>query len=380
MSVGTTMTLHSAAGTACATHAPDSSSASTDSITEQAAQWIVQLSADDAGEREAAQRGFEVWKKADARHAAMAERLLDFIGKVRHMRGNGNDGGNNSNSKARPARAALNAVFASRTQKDVQCTTGTRRSRAKRVTSALFFALCVSVPAWVVTKIYPPHYLMADMRSATGKWETRVLEDGTRITLNSASAVNLHYDAKRRALELVQGEILIDVAKDPGRPFVVETDQGSIRALGTRFVVSREADATILSMLESRVEVRSAKHAAEEEPTIVSAGQRIRMTAEGIGTIEQIDARSVADAWKFHQLVVQGQSLPDVLDALDRYRPGAISYDRAALEGIKVSAVLPLDDTGRALQLLGNSFPALRIRMLSPYLVRVDATHTAVQP
>ncbi|WP_050478129.1 FecR family protein [Herbaspirillum rhizosphaerae] len=340
-----------------------------DSIAEQAAQWIVQLTADDIDTRNAAQRGYDAWKQADPRHAAMAERLQDFIGRVQRIRGA--DGGK---SNARPARAALDAVFA------LSGKAGQKR-RAKRIIASMLVALCVAVPGWVATKAYSPRYLMADMHTATGKWETQVLEDGTRITLNSASAVNLHYDAGRRALELVQGEILVDVARDRARPFIVETAQGSIRALGTRFVVSREPDATVLSMLESRVEVRPAKRTASmaigsmeaEEPVVVSAGQRVRMTAAGIGAIEQIDARSIADAWKFHQLVVQEQSLPDVLDALERHRPGAISYDRAALEGIRVSAVLPLDDTGRALQLLGSSFPMLRIRTLSPYLVRVDA-------
>ena len=361
-----------------------------DRIAEQAAQWIVQLSADDAGTRDAVQRGFDAWKKADPRHAAMAERLQDFIGRIQRIRGADSGQGN-----TRPARAALDAVFSVDGQADgkrrrhAESRRSSRTKRTKRVIAAMAVALCIAVPAWVATKAYStysPRYLLADMHTATGKWETQRLEDGTRITLNSASAVNLHYDAKRRVLELVQGEILVDVARDPERPFIVETAQGSIRALGTRFVVSREPDATVLSMLESRVEVRPAVRpekqsagavVAADEPTIVSAGRRVRMTAGGIGAIEQIDVRSIADAWKFHQLVVQEQSLPEVLDALERHRPGAISYNRAALEGFKVSAVLPLDDTGRALQLLGNSFPQLRIRMLSPYLVHVDAP---VQP
>lgn len=334
----------------------------TDAIAEQAAQWIVQLSADDAATRAAAQRGFEAWQQADPRHAAMAERLQDFIGRVQSMRGA--DGGH-----SRPARAALDAAFASNGD------AARKRRRTQRIVAGMLLALCMALPLWLASKTYSPFYLLADIHSATGQWETRVLEDGTRITLNSASAVNLHYDAKRRVLELVQGEILLDVAKDAQRPFVVETAHGSIRALGTRFVVSRDADQTVLSMLESRVEVRPVHLVAgrEDAATVVSAGQRVRLTAAGVGAVEEIDARSIADAWKFHQLVVQEQSLPQVLDALARYRPGVISYDREQLEAFKVSAVLPLDDTGRALQLLGHSFPTLRVRTLSPYLVRVDA-------
>lgn len=343
----------------------DADASEEERIAEQAAQWIVQLSADDEAARISAQRDFDAWKAADPRHAATAARVEGFIGRVQNLRGA--DG-----NRHQPARAALDATFTLQQKRSKQI------RQVKRLGAAVAIALALGLPAWIAVKAFPPAYLAADMRTATGKWETRVLADGSSITLNSASAVNLHFDAARRTLELVQGEILVDVAKDPGRPFVVETAHGSVRALGTRFVVSREADATVLSMLESRVEVRTAQQDPDHpthptHPTIVTAGQRLRFTAEHIGAIEDIDARSIADAWKFHQLVVRNQSLPEVLDALDRYRPGAISYNREQIATINVSAVLPLDDTGRALQLLANSFPALRIRTLSPYLVRVDA-------
>ena len=334
-------------------------------IAEQAAQWIVQLSADDEAARIAAQRDFDNWKNADPRHAAMAARVDGFISRVQGLRGT--DG--NQRQAARVARATLNATFS------LQQKRSSRVKQVKRIGAALAIALALGLPTWLALKAFPPAYLTADLRTATGKWETRVLADGSSITLNSASAVNLHFNAARRTLELVQGEILVDVAKDPGRPFVVETAHGSVRALGTRFVVSRESDVTVLSMLESRVEVRAAQQDPNQpaQPTVVAAGQRVRFTAEHVGATEDIDARSIADAWKFHQLVVRNQSLPEVLDALDRYRPGAISYNREQIAAINVSAVLPLDDTGRALQLLANNFPALRIRTLSPYLVRVDA-------
>lgn len=337
-------------------------------IAGQAAQWIVQLSADDEAARLTAQRDFDAWKAADPRHADMAARLEGFIGRVQGLRGAGG-------KRHQPSRAALNATFT------LQHQPGPRTKpikqikqikQVKRIGAAVAIALALGLPAWVAIKAFPPAYLAAEMRTATGKWETRVLADGSSITLNSASAVNLHFDAARRTLELVQGEILVEVARDPARPFVVETAHGSVRALGTRFVVSREADATVLSMLESRVEVRTAQQ-DPNHPTVVAAGQRLRFTADNIGAIDDIDARSITDAWKFHQLVVRNQPLPEVLDALDRYRPGAISYNRAQIAAINVSAVLPLDDTGRALQLLANSFPALRFRTLSPYLVRVDA-------
>lgn len=327
-----------------------------------AAEWLVRLSADDVApeERAALQARFEAWKQADPRQRDAADRMSGFISWVSGLR--------STSASTAPAHAALDAVLRTSSAK------GGKRTRAKRFGATLALILALAVPTWIGLQAYPPVWLMADVRTAAGQWETRILEDGSRITMGSAGAVNLRFDAGRRVLELVRGEILVEVARDPARPFLVETAHGSIRALGTRFEVSLDADATVLTMLESRVSVQTASQRAGKNSggTVVSAGQRVRIAADGLGPIESIDARSVSDAWKFHRLVVQDRPLPEVLDALSRYRPGRIRYDRAQLEGVKVSAVLPLDDTDRALQLLAASFPAMRVRTLMPYLVLVD--------
>lgn len=325
---------------------------------EQAAEWIVALSADDPDEREQARADFAAWKHADPRHAAAAASLEHVLGHVSGARASTAGAG-------RPARSALDAAHG-----------GARRQhRLKRAGTALALACALAMPAWLAFHTWPPAYLLADIRTASGEWRTQTLSDGSRITLRSGSAVNLRYDAARRAVELVRGEILVEVAKDAARPFVVETADGSMRALGTRFVVDREADATVLDVIESRVLAQTPRRqAGERAGTVVQAGQRVRMTPDGIGPTEPIDARSLDDAWRHHQLVVDDRPLADVLDELARNRRGALYFDRAALAGIRVNAVLPLDDTDRALQLLAINYPALRIRTLTPYLVYVDRT------
>lgn len=328
-------------------------------VVEQAAQWIIRLTDDDEAERNRARESFDAWKRADPRHAAAAaemEHLVDTIHGVRTDAAGG----------SRLARAALDAAHSG--------ARGGKRRRVRRIAAALAVAFALALPTWAVLGEWSPAYLMADLHTSTGQWETRVLADGTRITLNTGTAVNLHYDARRRAVELVQGEILVDVAKDAARPFVVETADGSMRALGTRFVVDREPDATVLSMIRSRVAVQTADERAAGSPHVVQvvAGESVRITRSGVGPIAAIDARSLDDAWNHHELVVNDRPLADVLDELSRYRPGRIFYDRAEIAPIRVSAVLPLDDTDRALQLLLVNFPELRIRTLTSRLVLVD--------
>lgn len=345
------------------------SGAAEDSIAEQAARWIVALTSDDPAERVQAMEGFMAWKQLDPQHASVAASMEHFLGRVQTARRS--EGGNHGvHDRAPAAVAALNASFSAAGRRP--------RRPGKRLKSAgvlLLLAVLFCLPLMLSLQVWSPRYLMADVHTAAGKWQTKVLDDGSRITLNGFSAVNLHFDSRRRTLELVQGEVLVEVAHDAARPFVVETSHGSIRALGTRFIVSREDNVTVLSMLESRVAVQTAmqRAAASKEEVVVSAGESVRISAGRVGDMEAADAVSLSTAWASHQLVVQERPMSEVLDALSRYRRGTIHYDRAQLADLKVSAVLPLDDTGRALQLLQDGFPALRIRTLTPYLVLVDA-------
>ncbi|MED5616476.1 FecR family protein [Janthinobacterium sp. P210005] len=319
----------------------------TDIAAEQAARWIVRLSADDPAERDSAQAGFAAWKAADPLHATAAagmENLLRQLNAVREPAGGDH----------RPARAALAAIAPK------------PRQRLRQLAAASAVAVLTLTGALVFSE--RPAYLLADLRSPTGQWSTHTLADGSQLTLAGNSAVNVHFNAGERHVELVQGDILVDVAKDAQRPFIVDSRQAAIRALGTRFSVRREDGATILSMLESKVLAQVPQHPA----VVVQAGQRTRITDDGVGPITAIDAASVQEAWRAHQLVVDDLPLAEVLDELARHRPGQLHYDRAQIAGIRVAAVLPLDDTDKALQLLIDNFPQLRIRMLTRYLVMVD--------
>lgn len=71
------------------------------------------------------------------------------------------------------------------------------------------------------------------------------------------------------------------------------------------------------------------------------------------------------------RLVANDRPLPDVLDELGRHRGGLVRYRRGDVEGLRVTAVLPLDDTDQALRLLLAEFPQLRMHTLTPWLVLI---------
>lgn len=325
-------------------------------IQEEAANWIVRLTYGTPAERHLAQTGFAEWKNKDPVNAAAAESMQQVISCITAVK-------DVSKGEKSPIQAAIQAGHAS-----------SQGKRRKQLVATLLLAFSLSVPAWVALQTYPVRYLAADVRSVTGEWRTQTLSDGSRITLKNATAIDIKFDSERRTLKLVKGEILVDVAPDKTRPFLVETNDGDIRALGTRFVVDRKTDETVVSMLESSVSVRTAEQRKlnTQSNAVIHAGQRIRIQPDALGNIEEMDAVSLENAWQNHQLVAYNRPLTEILDEINRHRPGKIFYDRKALAGIEMGAVLPLDDTDQALQLLANSLPNLRVRKLTPYLVQVD--------
>ena len=323
-------------------------------IARQAAAWIVQLGSDDAAEQARAQQGFAQWQALDPRHAQAAARLQAFVAQVQQL-GAGPQ-------EARAAQAALDAVRAR------------RRRLSARVGGALALALLLALPTWLTVHNHPPALLWTDMHASTGQWRERTLSDGSQVTLSGTGAINWQVSADSRVLELVRGSILVEVAKDAARPFYVQTPLGRMRALGTRFAVRYDNGQVTLEMLESRVAVQTPQQwqSGSDEALVVQAGQRLRLGAEGVAAVEDMDAQGVEQGWRRHQLVVQDRPLPEVLEKIARHHPGPVRFDRAALADIRVSGVLPLDDTAQTLRLLQRSFPQLRMRFLASRWVWVD--------
>ncbi|WP_422418735.1 FecR family protein [Pseudomonas sp. GZD-222] len=313
-----------------------------DSIEAQAAEWVLRLS---EGELSAQERqAFERWCNLDSRHQATFERISSVVAQLHSLR-----------SQRVPVRAALQVPVK-------------RRIKARHLLG--IGVLLASLGVVLSLSGYRADDLFTDLHTTPGQWQTRTLEDGSRITLYGNSAIDLQFDAAQRRVELRRGQVLVDVAHDPSRPFVVVTSDGSFKALGTRFVVSHGEGQSELSMLQSTVAVQSADRSQSLD---VQRGGRAWVRRDALGRLPDIDPASLEQAWQRHQLVVDQVPLPQVLEALGRQRRGHLQFDASALADLNVSAVLPLDDTERALQLLAQALP-IRLQQYTPLWTRIERT------
>jgi transmembrane sensor len=207
---------------------------------------------------------------------------------------------------------------------------------------------------------------LAQHRTGTGEQRDLTLADGTRITLNTGSAVDLRFDARQRRLRLVAGEVMVLTAPD-ARPFIVDTAEGSIRALGTRFTVRQWEGRTSVAVLESAVEITPLD--ATTRPAVLRAGERTSFTR---GSWEAASALAEQDAaWTRGQIVADGVRLGDFMAELGRYRRGFVQCDPAVAD-LRFSGVFPLHDTDRILSTLPNVLP-VQVRLRTRYWVTVEA-------
>jgi transmembrane sensor len=314
-------------------------------MVEQAIDWLTRLS---AGELDAeACRQYRHWREQDPRHALAVQRLEQMFARFDGLAGG-------------PAASALTSLTPVRRRSQ----SGARRAVVAGI------ALVLGVGLWELTP--QARYWNADYQSAAGERRTVELPDHSTLTLNSRTAVNVHYEAGQRRIDLLRGEILVEVAhidQPQERPFAVYTEDGQARALGTRYLVRDDGRGTVVTVLESKVRATSADGASVR---VLAPGERATITPAEVGPPEKLDAE-LAASWTRGRLVADNTPLLEVLDELARYRGGMLHYDRAPLASLRVSGVFALDDPDRVLQTLQSVLP-IRVAHYSPLLTVVTPT------
>jgi transmembrane sensor len=201
-----------------------------------------------------------------------------------------------------PARSAL-----------LQSRESIRRRVRKLGSGVASIVAVIGLALFAGDRYLPIDYWLADQRTATGEQRTLRLTDGTLINLNTHSAVDVRFDEKQRLIILQEGEILVETGHGDARPFIVETREGSMRALGTRFLVKREEEGTRLSVLKSAV---AAHPGSSPEEQILREGQQVLMRSNGLRPIVALNLG--ADAWTRGMLVVDNTRLEDLVHELGR--------------------------------------------------------------
>lgn len=170
---------------------------------------------------------------------------------------------------------------------------------------------------------------------STKRGEIRLvpLDDGSSVTLNTESTVTVRYDRKERRVELVRGEALFDVAKDPSRPFVVAAGDTNVRAVGTSFSVRRFADAPVEVVVRTgSVEVVRANLPAAAPLRVTANTRTIAPETAPLATTPIPPAEvGRALAWRQGMLSFEDMPLADAAQEFARYSDVRISFADPAI-------------------------------------------------
>lgn len=207
-----------------------------------------------------------------------------------------------------------------------------RQRRFRVVLSALAAAASVAVVALSTFFLTRSRYQvdpLGNTRSlvaANGKTASLVLEDGTRVSLNSGSSL-LYPDSFGGDSRIVylSGEGNFSVAKDASRPFIVRTAYLDVEALGTSFCVQAYTGDRFIRTTLKEGKVKVTPLEAVEAHILEPGMQLVYMPANRAVSLERVDAEKVM-SWENGYLSFNHAAFSEIISALERRYDVSISY------------------------------------------------------
>ncbi|MBL8266541.1 FecR family protein [Steroidobacter sp.] len=330
-------------------------------ITDEAAEWLIEIQMDqpDAGMRER----FSAWLDTSPEHVRAYLELTALwedangVDKYRQV---------DVDALMQAARSESNLsslVSASISERGARSSTGLRHPAPEDRKRARPMALAASIAVLTVGAAAAGYWhsvLRGVYSTAVGEQRTLALADGTTVELNAATRIRERFTEAERTVDLLEGQALFRVAKNPARPFVVRSDTATVRAIGTEFDVHRRVSGTTVTVIEGRVVVspaesndassgaavqelsKQASRVAGASPSVASevflgAGEQLNLHERG-GTDapRQTDTKLVT-AWTQQRLEFEFTDLLDVAADFNRFNTRKLVVDARGLEDFKVS-------------------------------------------
>jgi transmembrane sensor len=190
-------------------------------------------------------------------------------------------------------------------------------------------------------------------QTKVGEQHSVLLADGSRVTLNTASKIEVRLRAGHRNVRLLQGEALFEVAHDAQRLFDVYAGDVVVRAVGTQFDIDRRATRTAVTVVDGRVAMIAAGSRTGALP-MLSARDRVIVDSAGPGALEHNVNLAETTAWTQHQLVFHHRPLGEIAEEFNRYNVGQIQFRSPSLRQQEVTGTFRSDDVASFIAVLAG--------------------------
>ena len=323
-------------------------------ILEEAADWLVEFSAGDVDA--GARQRFDTWLRTSPEHVRAYLELIPIWEEGALPPPHPDAGPDALIALARNADNIVTLTPKAGEVSQPATSSAARLPRRRTAIAASAVLACVAggILAWLVLAHNPPY------TTQVGEQRSIALPDGSLIELNARSSVRVRFTSNERAVELLEGQALFRVAKDPARPFIVASDGTRVRAVGTQFDVYRKKTSTTVTVLEGRVTVA---HAAAESTSartaqpstrseiLVSSGEQVTVTATATPRPTRVNL-AAATAWTQRRLVFDASTLADVVEEFNRYNAHRLVIRDATLDSFPISASFSSTDPASLVRFL----------------------------
>jgi transmembrane sensor len=183
--------------------------------------------------------------------------------------------------------------------------------------------------------------LTADYRTGTGEQRRIALADGITVNMNTQTRIDVlsassEHDAAS-GIHLLAGEAEIVAGTLPSQhDFVVVAGSGRLQAQRARFDVRRTDDRVCVTCVSGAVSLEHPRRRLT-----LSAGEQLIYDDRHVQFVSRVDSTAVT-AWRRGMLVFDGMPLAQVIDEINRYRPGKVILRNAALGTVNVEAQSPI--------------------------------------
>ncbi|WP_295939581.1 FecR family protein [uncultured Alistipes sp.] len=218
-------------------------------------------------------------------------------------------------------------------------------------------AACIAVVAFVgwynYARVSASRNDLFEVYTEKGQKTNITLPDGTRVWLNSDSKLSYNggYNLRKRSVNLV-GEGYFEVAKNPERPFSVNTANYNVVALGTTFnIKSYPADAiSVTTLFEGCVRIdggHSFSMMLDPMEAIVYNATEDSFTKNGS------DRAHFAGLWRNNELIVEsGTTLEKLAEILDREYNIRFTFRSERIKRLCFEGIIKNNNLHNVLQLI----------------------------
>ena len=237
-------------------------------------------------------------------------------------------------------------------------------------------ASCVAAAAAVAVGAILWFQRPVSIATAIAQRQSITLADGTRTDLNARTILTVDLRRHSRHVRLEQGEAVFNVAKDPARPFFVETASGTVRVTGTVFDVRAARSGSLeVTVLEGHVLVQPIDANGREvaAPPALLAGDRLSFDpATGAVQVDRPPAVEDYLAWREGRVIFAGTPLREALERFADYHGRTITVAPEAAN-LALGGRYTLDDFDHFISSLEQALP-VRVLQQGDGSLRVVAT------